>query len=94
MSRNSLEAGVSLPALSKEFRDIQANYTGFPTCVVNMGDEGGAQVKTWGELKMLSKNTCEGVYLIVKLPGISLQASKFTKNELLQTYFSRILARF
>ena len=39
---------------------------------------------------MLSKNTCEGVHLIVKLPAISLQASKFTKNELLQTYFSRI----
>ena len=28
------------------------------------------------------------------LPAISLQASKFTKNELLHTYFSRILARF
>ena len=27
----------------------------------------------WGELKMLSKNTCEGVYLMVKLPAISLQ---------------------
>ena len=46
-----------------------------------------AQVKAWGELKMLSKNTCEGVHLIVKLPAISLQASKFTENELLQTYF-------
>ena len=48
----------------------------------------------WGELKMLSKNTCEGVHLIVKLPTISLQASKFTKNGLLRTYFSRILATF
>ena len=38
---------------------------------------------------MLSKNTCEGVHLIVKL-----QASKFTTNEPLHTYFSRILARF
>ena len=47
-----------------------------------------------GELKILSKNTCEGVHLIVKLPTISLQASKFTKNELLCTYFSRILDRF
>ena len=37
-----------------------------------------------GELKMLSKNTCEGVHSIVKLPAISLQ---FTKNELLHTYF-------
>ena len=27
-----------------------------------------------GGLKMLSKNTCEGVNLIVKLPAISLQA--------------------
>ena len=47
-----------------------------------------------GQLKMLSKNTCEGVHLIVKLPAISLQACKFTKNELLHTHFSRILARF
>ena len=46
-----------------------------------------------GELKMMSKNTCEGVHLIKKLPAISLQASKFTKNELLHTYFSSILAR-
>ena len=36
---------------------------------------------------MQSKNTCEGVHLIVKLPAISLQASKFTKNELLHTFF-------
>ena len=35
----------------------------------------------------MSKNTCEGVHLIVKLPAICLQASKFTKNELLHTYF-------
>ena len=48
----------------------------------------------WGELKMLSQNACEGVHLIQKLPAISLQASKFTKNELLHTYFSRILAGF
>ena len=47
-----------------------------------------------GQLKMLSKNTCERVHLIVKLPAISLQACKFTKNELLHTHFSRILARF
>ena len=47
-----------------------------------------------GELKILSKNTCEGVHLIVKLSAISLHASKFTKNELLYTYFARILARF
>ena len=78
---------------------------GFSTSVAKMGGgtwgwgggflsqnvEGGV---AWGELKMLSKNTCEGVHLIVKLPAISLQASKFTKNELFHTYFSRILARF
>ena len=45
----------------------------------------------WGELKMLLKNTCEGVQLIVKLLAISLQACKFTKRELLHEYFSRIL---
>ena len=43
---------------------------------------------------MLSKNTYEGVHLLVKLPAISLQACKFTKIELLDTYFSKILARF
>ena len=43
---------------------------------------------------MLSKNTYEGVHLIVKFPAVSLQPSKFTKNKLLCTYFSRILARF
>ena len=62
-------------------------------------DGGGGGLKSkhggaWGQLKMLSKNTYEGVQLIVKLPAISLQASKFTKNEFLQTYFSRILAGF
>ena len=60
------------------------------------GEEGLSQSMggAWGQLNMLSKNTCEGVQLIVKLPAISLQASKFTKNEFLQTYFSRILAGF
>ena len=48
---------------------------------------GGAWV-----LKMLSRNTCEGVHLIVKLPDICLQACKFTKHELLHIHFSRILA--
>ena len=32
--------------------------------------------------------------MIIKLSAIILQACKFTKNELLQTHFSRILARF
>ena len=59
--------------------------------------EGGGGLKSihggaW-VLKMVLKNTCEGVHLIVKLPAISLQSCKFTKNKL-NTYFSRILARF
>ena len=45
-----------------------------------------------GELKMLSKNTSEGVHLIVKLLAIRLQACKFTKYEL-RTFF-KDLARF
>ena len=57
---------------------------GFPQVLRTwVGGGGGAEVNTWGEhgggLKMLSKNTCEGVYLIVKLLAISLQACKFTK---------------
>ena len=51
-----------------------------------MGGRGGLS-QNMGELKMLSKNTCEGVHLIVKLPAISLQASKFTKNGLLPHIF-------
>ena len=50
----------------------------FPTSVENMG--GGEEWLKGGGLKMLSKNTCEGVHLIVKLPAIILQACKFTKN--------------
>ena len=56
------------------------------TGVENIGEHGG--------LKKLSKNICEGVNLIVKLPAIILQACKSTKNELLDTHFLRILARF
>ena len=44
-------------------------------------------------LQVLKNTSGEGVHLIVKLPAISLQTCKFTKNEL-HTYFSRILARF
>ena len=68
---------------------------GFPKGVANMGGgppqnlmgvglkskHGGA----WGQLKIFSKKTCERVQLIVKLPAIGLQASKFTKNELFHT---------
>ena len=83
-----------------------APQSGFPTDVENMGGAlqnlmggGGAgdlsqyMGEHGGGLKILSKNTFKGVHLIVKLPAISLQACKFTKNEL-HTYFSRILARF
>ena len=76
----------------------------FPTGVENMG---GFCKIWWGGLKsihgesigegwfkMLSKNTCKGVHLIVKLLAIILQAYKSTKNELLHTHFSRILGRF
>ena len=45
-------------------------------------------------LKMVLTNTCEGGHQLVKLPALSLQACKFTKNELFHTYFSRILASF
>ena len=56
-----------------------------------MGEQAG------GRLKPVFTNTCEEVqevHLLVKLPTVSLQDCKFTKNELLYTYFSRILARF
>ena len=33
---------------------------------------------TWGKLKILSKNTCEGLHLTVKLLPISLKACKCT----------------
>ena len=36
---------------------------------------------------MLSKNTCEGVHLIVKLPAICLQACKFTYCAYLLCFF-------
>ena len=54
--------------------------------VWSMGGAYNAVGGAWVELKMLSKNTCEGVHLIVNLPAISLQACEFTKNEL-YTYF-------
>ena len=78
---------------------------GFPTGVKNF-ERGGGSFKFYGEglesihggsvrgLKAVLKNTCEEVHLSVKLLAINLQACKFTKNELLHIYFSRILARF
>ena len=47
----------------------------------------------WRGIKTLLKNTCEGVHLLVNLPGISQEACKSAKNELLHAYFSRIWAR-
>ena len=55
---------------------------------IHRGDWGGGEGG-----KILLKNICEGVHMLVKLPAISLQACKFTKNEL-HIYFSRILAEF
>ena len=46
------------------------------------------------KLKMVVRNTCEGVHLLVELTPISLFACKFTKNELLHTNFSMVLGRF
>ena len=43
---------------------------------------------------MVMKNTCEEVHLLVKLLAISLEACKFTKNELPHRHFSGILASF
>ena len=62
-----------------------ADIPGFPTSVENMMS---TWINTWGRLrglKMLLKNTCHGVHMLVKLPAISLQACKFVKNELLHT---------
>ena len=42
-----------------------------------------------GELKMLSKNTCERVHFIAKLPAVSLQASKLKMN-----FFTHIFQGF
>ena len=47
-----------------------------------------------GGLKMLLKNTCEGVFLIVKLLAISLQACKFTKITKIYNFFTHILQGF
>ena len=67
------------------------SLTGFPTGVANMGELLSQYMRgTWaggGGLKMVLQNTCEEVHLLVKFPAISLQACKFTKNKLLQTFF-------
>ena len=77
-------------------------FSGFPTSVENMdvalqnlmeGFESIHGVKEGG-LKVMLKNAFEEVHLLVNILGIRLQAHKFTKNDLLHTYFSRIVARF
>ena len=60
-------------------------YINSPFLLENKFDGG-----SMGELKILSKNTYEEVHLIKKLLAISLQACKFTKNELPHTYFQGI----
>ena len=54
---------------------------GAPQNLIGEGGGGGSLSQNmegaWGQLKMLLKNTCEGVHLIVKLPAINLQTSKF-----------------
>ena len=63
--------------------------TGFPTGVENKGGSSKFNGEGGGGLQMLLKNTCEGVFLLLKLPAISLQTCKSTKNELLHTFFAR-----
>ena len=66
---------------------IDTHMAGCPIGFENMGGRGDLQNLMGGlymgehrGLKMLSKNTCEGVHLIVKLAAINLQACKFTKK--------------
>ena len=79
---------VCFHSLLKDPPPPSTTNPGFPTGVENMG--GGGCANTWGKhggLKILLKNTCGGVHFIEKLLAISLQACKFTKNELLYSYF-------
>ena len=56
-------------------------------------DVGGLKSIHWGAwgIKMLSKNTCDGIHLIVKLPAISLQAYS---NLLKMNFFTHIVEGF
>ena len=60
----------------------------------NLMGGGLSQYMGGGVLNRVLENIYEGVHLLVKLPAINRQACKFTKNELLHIWFSRILARF
>ena len=76
--------------------------TWFPAGVENIGGAlqnlmGGLSQYVGGAcegLKILSKNTCEGIHLIVKLPAISLQACKFTKINFITHIFQGFLLDF
>ena len=60
----------------------------------SMGEGGGGGLKMVFLKSRENPLKNEGVHLLVKLAAMSLQACSFTENELLHTYFSRILARF
>ena len=92
--RDRFDSSPPLVCFYSLFKDPPTPSTtnpGFPTGVENMGDsskfDGESLSQYMGGLKILLKNTCGGVHLIVKLQAISLQACKFTKNELLHSYF-------
>ena len=98
---DSFPPPVCFHLLFKDTPPPSTTNPGFSTGVESMGGappqgqgslkfDWGALVNSWREhrsgLKIQLKNTCGRVYLIVKLPAISLQACKFTKNELLYSY--------
>ena len=91
---------IKIPLPAQFIISPMGRYPGVPTSVDKMRGGGlelihvGRLSRGEGVFKMLLKNACEGVHMLVKLPAISLQACKFSKNELLHTYSSRILARF
>ena len=66
---------------------------GFPTGVGNMRECANTWGKHEGSLKCRQKDLWRSSFDI-NVPALSLQACKFTKNELLHIYFWRILARF
>ena len=79
------------------FPQVLRTWLGVLQNLMGVGGGAGDWVKSWGSikgLKMVVKNTYEGVHLLVKLPAISLQACKFTKSELLHLNLSMILDRF
>ena len=90
----SLRNPLPLPQQTQDFPLVLRTWGGGDSS--KFDEEGLSQYmgEFGGRMKILLKNTCGGVHLTVKLPAISLQAWKFTKNELLLSYFWTILARF